>query len=438
MKPKVQSVFIIAMENKTINTALAMGFHPVSNGVFEGRLDNIQQEIDLLKSIVADAKKNPFFRQLSTQIINSFPCQHKNYDCYVYAIAKWVRENIKYIKDITGYETLQTPQNTLKIGGGDCDDHAILVATLLNAIGIKTTFKIVGKNGKYKHIYVIATTPKGKKWVVDTTEENFFYPVEDDEEYEMEILQELEGLEELGWGFKIKFKPKKFIKRATGGIRRPKKFIKQFKKKPLAFINKRFRQIIPKPIKASRRAFSPIIKPIKKIEKINPIKIKKFKPLKAIKRATASKSIDEAGAKAVLAVLAAKAAMGATGAGTATAGATGATAGAAGATAGAAGTAAGAGASAGTAAAGAAVAAGGAGLLTTAAQKATQIATGVGTTLATNYITSKLQRNQTYSQPIPPQPPPSFYYREQSSDPLKNPVIIAVGILVIGMIMMRR
>ncbi|NPA52693.1 MAG: hypothetical protein GXO22_07340 [Aquificae bacterium] len=289
-----------------MNTALGMGFYPISPEVLEGKVNDIQEEIDLLKNIVADAKKNPFFRQLATQIINSFPCQHKNYDCYVYAVAKWVRDNIKYIKDITGYETLQTPENTLAISGGDCDDHAILVATLLNAIGIKTAFKIVGKDGKYKHIYVIAITPKGKKWVVDTTEEEFFYPLEKDKEYEMEILQDLEGLEELGWGFKIKFKPKKFVKRATGGIRRPSKLVKRIKRKPLAFANKRFRQVIPKPLKAQTRAFSPLVKPIKKIEKISPVK--GFKPAKAVKRATASKSIDEAATKIAATVVAVKSA----------------------------------------------------------------------------------------------------------------------------------
>jgi len=340
------------MGNKTRYTALNMGFYPVSSGVLEGKVNNIQEEINLLKSIVEDAKKNPYFRQLATQIINSFPCQHKNYDCYVYAIAKWVKENIKYIKDITGYETLQTPENTLKIGGGDCDDHAILVATLLNAIGVKTAFKIVGENGRYKHIYVIATTPKGKKWVVDTTEEHFFYPEKNDEEYEMEILQDLEGLEELGWGFKpgkffkratggirkpgkfIKslkkkpfsiakkfrgiipkpvekinpvkgFKPVKAVKRATGGIRRPNKVLKRIQRKPFSYINKTVRPLLPKPVKATFRAMpKPVKKTLRRVEKINPIKVKNFKPVKAVKRATASRSIDEAGTKIAAAVIA--------------------------------------------------------------------------------------------------------------------------------------
>jgi hypothetical protein len=295
------------MKDKIVKTALDMGFSQIGNGVLEGTINNIKDEIRLLKEIVQTAKKNPFFRQLAVQIVNHFPCQHKNWDCYVYAIAKFVRDNIKYIKDITGYETIQTPDNTLKIGGGDCDDHAVLNATLLEAIGMKSAFKVVGRNGSYKHIYVVATTPDGKKWVVDTTEPDFFYPLEEDETYPLELYEDLSGLEELGWGIRIKFKPKKFFKRATGGLRHPKKLIKQIKKKPLNFVNKRVREAIPKPIKASERAFSPVIKPVKKIghkiEHLSPVKIhfSKF-----IKRATASKSIDEAAVKAAAAAAGAK------------------------------------------------------------------------------------------------------------------------------------
>ena len=461
------------------NTARVMGFTQLEEGVYKGKVNNIYQEIRLLKAIVNEYKLKPIFRQLAVKIINSFPCQHKNYDCYVYAIAKWIRDNIKYVKDIKGYETLQTPDNTLKIGGGDCDDHALLAATLFESIGMKTYFKIVGEKGKYKHIYVVVKTPKGKVWAVDTTEPNFFYPIEEDNKYENEILEELG---ELGWGFhpfkairrafsppkkiklpkihfkpfkavkratpkvKIKVKPKKFIKRATGGIRHPKRFLKDIKKKPLAFANKRFRQIIPKPIKFTRRAFSPVIKPIEhqahKIEKISPLR--EVKIAKFLKRATASKSIDEAGIKVIGAVLAAKAAAGAMAA--KTAGAAGASAGAGAGTAQYASMQAAVGASTGAATAAAAGGAG-AGLLSTIGSTAGSIAAGVGTTLATNYIANKISGGQ-QQEAVPQQVPiqqeiPAQYQQEQNTpfsiDPkvFKNPVVLAAGILALGLILRR-
>ena len=173
---------------KAVNTALGLGFSQIQEGVYTGNIFNIHDEIKLLKAIVNDAKLNPKFRKLATHIINSYPCQSHNYDCYAKAIYDWVKKNIKYIKDITGYETIQSPEKTLEIGGGDCDDHAVLVATLLESIGMKTAFKVVGWNGDYRHVYVIATTPQGKRWVIDTTVKNGFYPLKKDRSYEMEIL----------------------------------------------------------------------------------------------------------------------------------------------------------------------------------------------------------------------------------------------------------
>ena len=424
------------MQNKAVKTALdnvantakVMGFQQLEDGVFQGNIYNIYQEIHLLKTIVSEYKLKPFFRYLAVKIINNFPCQHKNYDCYIYAIAKWIRDNIKYVKDIEGYETLQTPDNTLRIGGGDCDDHAILAATLFEAIGMKTYFKIVGENGKYKHIYVVVKTPTGETWVVDTTEPDFFHPYEEDAQYEDEILEELG---ELGWSFKpfkalkravpkpkIKLKPKKFLKRATGGIRHPKRFVKQFKRKPLAFLNKRFREVTPKPTKAFRRAFSPIIKPIEheahKIEKLSPVKgihLAKF-----LKRATASKSIDEAGIKIIGAIVAGQAAAPAV----------------------------------------SSAAASGSGFLSTIGTTAGNVAKGVGKTLVTDYVFNKLAKGQQGNIPqqevMSMQPPiqhqisaESMYqgeglsYQRQgfNSNVLNNPLVIAAGILTIGLLLRR-
>ncbi len=418
------------------NTARVMGFRQIGAGVYKGQVHNIHQEIRLLKEIVNQYKVKPFFRQLAVRIINNFPCPHKNYDCYVYAIAKWIRDHIKYVKDVNGYETLQTPDNTLRIRGGDCDDHALLAATLFEAIGLKTYFKIVGENGKYKHIYVVVKTPHGRTWVVDTTEPRFFYPLKYDTKYENEILEELG---ELGWGFhpfkairraighpKIKLKPKKFIKRATGGIRHPKRLIKDIKKKPLAFVNKRFREIVPKPIKATRRAFSPVIKPIEhqahKIEKLSPVKgihLAKF-----LKRITASRSIDEAGIKILGGALALKvagtAATKAAAASTAAKTATGTVA-------------------AKTAAAG---------ILPTVGATAGKVAAGVGTALATNYIANTLlpQQQPQLPEQLPEQMPQSMSQMQLQVQPqgfkldknvFNNPLVIAAGILTAGLILRR-
>lgn len=59
----------------------------------------------------------------------------------------WVRDSIIYVPDPRDVEMLQTPPQTLSIGTGDCDDKAILTATLLETIGFDTRFMAVGGLG---------------------------------------------------------------------------------------------------------------------------------------------------------------------------------------------------------------------------------------------------------------------------------------------------
>ena len=56
---------------------------------------------------------------------------------------------------------------------GDCDDHAILTATLLRAAGFKVKVVLGAPNGnRYDHVYVKVLNP-GKGWLtIDTTSNN--------------------------------------------------------------------------------------------------------------------------------------------------------------------------------------------------------------------------------------------------------------------------
>lgn len=50
-------------------------------------------------------------------------------------ILEFVRDHIRYVGDIRDVETIHDPETVLKLGAGDCDDKAILLASLLLAIG---------------------------------------------------------------------------------------------------------------------------------------------------------------------------------------------------------------------------------------------------------------------------------------------------------------
>lgn len=82
----------------------------------------------------------------------------------------WVRENIRYTRDIRGVESIQTPIKTLEIMQGDCDDQSVLVASLLESMGHKTRFVAMGfAPGKFSHVFTQARV--GPSWLsVETTE----------------------------------------------------------------------------------------------------------------------------------------------------------------------------------------------------------------------------------------------------------------------------
>lgn len=94
----------------------------------------------------------------------------KSYREEARAVQQWVRDGIRYVKDIRDIETLSDPVTTLEIGQGDCDDKSLLVSAMLESLGHPTRFVAVAfRPGLYEHVYV--ETKIGRDWEsVETTE----------------------------------------------------------------------------------------------------------------------------------------------------------------------------------------------------------------------------------------------------------------------------
>lgn len=124
--------------------------------------------LKLMTDIVKNFKRNPTIRELALALTRNLP--QKKWLAEVQAIHRFVRDGVRYVKDIRGVETLQTPIQTLRLGCGDCDDKSILAASLLEAIGHPTRFKAVGQEaGRFSHVY--PETKVGGKWLsVECTE----------------------------------------------------------------------------------------------------------------------------------------------------------------------------------------------------------------------------------------------------------------------------
>ena len=124
-----------------------------------------------MRSIVRAWKTEPEMRRMAGLI--TARCPNKDWVCEVRSVQEWVRQNIRFTSDIAEVETLQTPELTLAQRMGDCDDHSILVATLLQAIGHPARFVAVDlTGGGYSHVFT--ETPIGPYWhSVETTEPDY-------------------------------------------------------------------------------------------------------------------------------------------------------------------------------------------------------------------------------------------------------------------------
>ena len=127
--------------------------------------------LKMMRKLARDGKSNPQVFELSREIVKNIP--PKNWLKEVDAVFRWVRDNIRYIKDPRNIETLHTPQKILEFGQGDCDDQSILLASLLETIGHPARFVAVGfAPGTYSHVYV--ETKVGNKWIpLDATMERW-------------------------------------------------------------------------------------------------------------------------------------------------------------------------------------------------------------------------------------------------------------------------
>lgn len=86
-------------------------------------------------------------------------------------LCDFVRDHIRYVRDIADVETLHDPVTLLQIGAGDCDDKAILLAALLLSIGHDRVrfIAMAQAPGQYGHVWVQDCI--GGRWIdLETTE----------------------------------------------------------------------------------------------------------------------------------------------------------------------------------------------------------------------------------------------------------------------------
>jgi transglutaminase-like putative cysteine protease len=121
-----------------------------------------------MRQFTRDGKRHYPIRDLALSLVK----RNGQKDWYgeVRDLHHFVRDKIRYVRDIRGVETIATPEITVQIGQGDCDDKSVLLASLLESIGHPTRFVALSFTpGVYSHVLVESKI--GEKWVaLETTE----------------------------------------------------------------------------------------------------------------------------------------------------------------------------------------------------------------------------------------------------------------------------
>jgi hypothetical protein len=140
------------------------------------RYPGIESVLELASQLVTNYTGREDIRELALKITRKVPRNIntglpdlRNIDQIAGALYTWITKNINYVRDPWNIERIQSPDVTLRQQAGDCDDHAILSAALLQSLGIQTGFRIVSRTGRtYDHIYSVFRSPQGWK-SFDTT-----------------------------------------------------------------------------------------------------------------------------------------------------------------------------------------------------------------------------------------------------------------------------
>lgn len=99
------------------------------------------------------------------------------------SVFNWVKDHIEFRGEAGEY--LQSPEATINLGAGDCDDQSTLINALLRSLGYQTDFRTVAMRGseeEYSHVYCVVQDKRSGRWIpVDTTVERAYPGWEPDE-----------------------------------------------------------------------------------------------------------------------------------------------------------------------------------------------------------------------------------------------------------------
>jgi len=135
----------------------------------DGQLGNVET-IKFMKEVARLRSGHPLIRKFALNILQDYRVLSNRYVDEALAIGDYVKKRVRYVRDPDNIEYLQDPLDLIKQmqnseAQGDCDDMALLIASLLLSIGHQPSFGAVryrNDGGPYNHIYVVDYEKNGK------------------------------------------------------------------------------------------------------------------------------------------------------------------------------------------------------------------------------------------------------------------------------------
>ncbi|MCI0695249.1 transglutaminase-like domain-containing protein [candidate division KSB1 bacterium] len=116
--------------------------------------------VEHIAKLIKEGAKDFCVRQKAIDVLFEYGIRPKDYRGEIRTLFEWVKNNIRYTRDIHRVELLHTPRRMLELRAGDCDDMTILLAAMIKSIGHPVRLVLVGFNPQKKklftHIYLEA------------------------------------------------------------------------------------------------------------------------------------------------------------------------------------------------------------------------------------------------------------------------------------------
>jgi hypothetical protein len=144
-----------------------------------GGLGGVRRTLQLMVHVASTFKTDLHVRTLAVCLVGGrvvtlntgtqvrYPlCRPKDYWAELCCLHAFVRDHVRYVRDVVGVETLQTPIQTLNVLAGDCDDKAMLFCALAGSIGFETRYAAIGVHGEpFSHVMAQALLENAGQYV---------------------------------------------------------------------------------------------------------------------------------------------------------------------------------------------------------------------------------------------------------------------------------